>query len=560
MNKLLYRPEALIALVSFWLMLTCDHAYWAVIAGVRSGSSLATTDHSLTYLVAVAMVTFGLTATLLLLLAIRPITKYLLVLLTVIASAVGYFNANYGILFDENMLVNIIETNTAEALELVSLPLALTVLFFGLIPAILIMRYPLRCGPASLLWRGSAVLLTIAIAAGGMFLQGKEITSLARNHREVRYLMSPLNILSAAYAYSKDELQTVPEFKQLALDAVKIVPAVANDRPQVQVIIVGETARAANFSLGGYTRETNPRLALRPIIYFSQTSSCGTATAESLPCMFSLQGRTDFDRERSASQDNLLDIAARVGYDVLWLDNGNSCKKTCARVESRDLHLSQIADLCRDDECVDEVLIRELEKVLSTVTQDTLIVLHQMGSHGPAYAQRHPENFTIFTPECTADDLGECDQTQITNAYDNTILYTDYVIDKAIDALAAHDDRLDTALIYASDHGESLGELGLYLHGMPYRLAPSQQTHVPMLAWFSPGFAHRTGLNGTCARQLADAPVSHDFLFHTTLALLGIRTAVYQPSLDLFAACRPDTLRTTAQAGNNNGHLVPDVE
>jgi lipid A ethanolaminephosphotransferase len=264
--------------------------------------------------------------------------------------------------------------------------------------------------------------------------------------------------------------------------------------------------------------------------------------------MFSLQGRADFDRERSQYQDNLLDIAARAGYRVLWLDNGNSCKKVCARVESRDLHLSHIAGLCRDNECFDEVLIRELEHVLAEVTEDTLIVLHQMGSHGPAYSLRHPDKFKVFGPECTASDLGECNQAEITNAYDNTILYTDQVIDQAIGALAARDDELDTALIYVSDHGESLGEHGLYLHGMPDRLAPSEQTHVPMLTWFSPGFAQREGLTGNCTRQLAGTPVSHDYLFHTTLALLDIRTAVYQPDLDLFAACRPHKPIGTAHA------------
>ncbi len=546
LRKLLYRPEALIALVSLWLMLTCDAAYWAVV----SGSSSPTAAHSLIYYLAISMVTFGLTATLLLLLAVGPATRFVLALLLVIASAVGYFNANYGILFDENMLVNVFETNPAEAMELVSLPLIITVLLFGLLPALVVTRYPLlkRRFPAATLQRTLALFLAIGIAGGGMFLQDKEIISLARNHREVRYLMSPLNIISAAYAYSKDELQTVPEFEHLALDAVKIVPVAGSKRPKVQVIIVGETARAANFSLGGYARDTNPRLAARPLIYFSQTESCGTATAESLPCMFSLQGRADFDRERSAFQDNLLDIAARAGYRVLWLDNGNSCKKVCARVESRDLHLSNIAGLCRDNECFDAVLIRELESVLADVTQDTLIVLHQMGSHGPAYSLRRPDKFKVFGPECTASDLGECSQTEITNAYDNTILYTDHVIDQAISALEARNDELDTGLIYVSDHGESLGEHGLYLHGMPYRLAPSEQTHVPMLAWFSAGFQQRAGFTDSCTQQLAGAPVSHDYLFHTTLALLDIRTAVYQPGLDLFAACRPHNRIGTAHS------------
>ncbi|WP_415246253.1 phosphoethanolamine transferase [Thauera sp.] len=167
-----------------------------------------------------------------------------------------------------------------------------------------------------------------------------------------------------------------------------------------------------------------------------------------------------------------------------------------------------------------------------------MLVLHQLGNHGPAYFRRHPESFRRFTPSCDQDELSKCSREQILNSYDNALLYTDHVLARTIDLLEELDKQYDTAMIYVSDHGESLGENGLYLHGLPYSIAPDEQIKVPMVMWFSSGFAARNRLDQECLRAQTAQAASHDNLFHTVLGLLDVDTSVRDGALDLAAACR----------------------
>jgi len=143
-------------------------------------------------------------------------------------------------------------------------------------------------------------------------------------------------------------------------------------------------------------------------------------------------------------------------------------------------------------------------------------------------------------PECTSNTLADCPPDQLVNAYDNTIAYTDHFLAQSLQWLQqqANADHYDTGLIYVSDHGESLGEGGLYLHGVPHSLAPEQQTHVPMVAWLSPAFQRRSGVAIDCLRQRAAEPMSHDNLFHTVLGLMDVSTRVLDKTLDAAAPCR----------------------
>lgn len=534
MHKLLRKPETLIFLVSLWIVLTCNAGFWQLLSA--SFVPVGLISHPL-LVVYMAMLAIGLTSLIMLLLAAGPAVRVILALSLLVCSATGFFTAKFGILFDDDMLVNVVQTNTAETFDLMSFPLVATIVLLGMLPAILVFRYPLNQRRLSIavLERGGALLLSLVLIATPLFLAQKEIFSFARNNEEVRHMIAPLNVVSGAYWLIGDALAETPEYRFVGLDAVQRQPGSADERPSVHVLIVGETARSASFSLDGYSRQTNPHLQDNSAIRFLSIDSCGTATAVSLPCMFSAEGRENFDRSTSQNEDNLLDIASRAGYKIYWIDNGNECKGVCAHFDYQNIHASSVDTICPDGECYDEILVHQLKAILPEITGNTLIVLHQLGSHGPAYFKRYPESFRTFLPDCQSADMGECSNEAIVNSYDNTILYTDYVISSAIDVLSANSGNINASLIYVSDHGESLGEHNVYLHGMPYKFAPEEQTKIPMVIWLSDEEEQAQMPSTECYGQ--QLPLSHDNLIHTELGLLAIETSVYEPSMDILQGC-----------------------
>ncbi len=186
---------------------------------------------------------------------------------------------------------------------------------------------------------------------------------------------------------------------------------------------------------------------------------------------------------------------------------------------------------------MDEGLLLGLERRLAEAKGTQLLVLHQLGNHGPSYFRRYPPAFARFQPACQSDELRNCSREEIANAYDNALLYTDHLLARLIQRLQAKAAQVDTALVYVSDHGESLGESSLFLHGMPYAIAPAVQTQVPMVMWFSPGWQPARGLDADCLRKRASQPTAHDHLFHSLMGLLDVRSAAYAPEYDLTRAC-----------------------
>ena len=184
-------------------------------------------------------------------------------------------------------------------------------------------------------------------------------------------------------------------------------------------------------------------------------------------------------------------------------------------------------------------LVHRLQALAATKPAATqLLVLHMLGNHGPSYFRRYPPAFRRFLPPCEFDDLQKCSREQIVNAYDNALLYTDHVLASLVAKLKAASGTLDSAMLYVSDHGESLGENNLYLHGLPYAIAPDLQKRVPMALWFSGGTPRALGLDVGCLQRRAKAPAAHDHLFHTLLALVDVKTALYDPAWDLAQGCR----------------------
>lgn len=540
-------PVRLTLLVAVWFVLFDNLRFWQGLWQIQGGITVANALFMASVVVlAVALINAALT-----LLSFGRTTKPVLLVLIVVTAFAAYFMAQYNVLIDRTMIQNVVETDPAEATELFSGKLVLYVLLLAVVPAALLVRAPLQRQSALRELGGRAISLgvSLALAVGVIMSQSQSYASLARNHKELRDVFTPINYLRASYAYAKQESATPKVIAPLGTDAHKGARWAGSERRVVTVVVVGETARAENFSLGGYARQTNPELAKQDIIYFTDAHSCGTATAVSVPCMFSNLGREHYEEEKAKSSEGLLDVLAHAGLSVLWRDNNSGCKGACDRIGMEDLAHAGDAELCHEGECFDEILLKGLQARLDNPQQDMVIVLHQKGSHGPAYFKRYPKAFEQYLPVCKTSALEQCSREEIANAYDNSLLYTDHVLAQLVELLKRNADRVDTALLYMSDHGESLGENNFYLHGTPYMIAPEQQKHIPALAWLSDGFQSHFGIDGQCVRDHRQQPISHDNLFHSLLGMMDVSTAVYNPALDMFRDCRKQAALATRTGG-----------
>jgi lipid A ethanolaminephosphotransferase len=464
--------------------------------------------------------------------------KPLLIFFVLASSITNHFMWTLGVYIDPDMVRNALETNAREALDLVTLPGLTLVFITGLIPAAAIAaaRIEYQSWGREIIRRSVCLLAALAAVAGFAAASYKEYAAFGRNNSEVKKLLNTVNYTQSTIRYFQLRARANKTFRQLDQDAL-LVPFEDPHRT-VLVFIVGETARAGNFSLYGYERETNPLLKKQDVIHFDETASCGTATAVSVPCMFSHLGRTDFSAADAGYTENLLDILRTAGYEVLWLDNDDGCKGVCDRVETRSMVEINDPKYCRDRYCHDEALLDGLPEIIADIKKDTVIILHTMGSHGPTYYNRYPDKFKKFTPTCDTADIQNCSRERIINTYDNTILYTDYIISSVIDMLRQHPEY-ESGLIYASDHGESLGENNIYLHGFPYRLAPEEQKRVPLILWMSETMKRWDYVDYDCLKkEAAEKNYTHDNLYHSVIGLLEVRTHTYDRAYDIFKNCR----------------------
>ncbi len=471
----------------------------------------------------------------------RWTVKPLLALLVVATAFASYYMTTYTVFLDPSMLRNVLRTDVKEAGELFGLGMLPHLLLYAVVPLLLLSRIRIvRDGwrPA-VLRRLASLVLGVLLLAGALLTIFQDMAPLMRNNKEVRYLITPANYLySLARVLGSDASAATRERQKIGLDATLDPSWQARKKPALFVVVVGETARAANWGLSGYARQTTPLLAEREVINFSQVTSCGTNTEVSLPCMFSVYGRKKYDEDKIRGSESLLNVLDRAGLRVLWRDNQSGCKGVCTGVETHKLDNAKVPGLCDGERCFDEVLTHDLDQVLADRQGNLVLVLHQLGNHGPSYYKRYPDAFRRYTPVCETPDLAKCEREAVVNAYDNAILYTDYVLAKTIDLLKAKSDTYDTALLYVSDHGESLGEGGLYLHGVPYSIAPKVQVEVPMALWVSPGYAQSFALDTACLAKRATQPTTHDNLFHSLLGMLDVRTSIYDAGLDIAATCR----------------------
>ncbi len=519
-------------LVAAWIVLTANGALWKLAFAVQPASV-----RGWLFAASLALALLGLNLLLARGLSPGRSIRWVLSLLLVVAAAASWFMDSYGVAIDSGMLRNVAQTNLAEARDFLGLPLAWRMTWQAALPIVFVWNARL---PASTWLRSSrdyalGVLAGVALLFGSALPMYSSYASFFRNQNAARYLIAPANVLVGTVTLLRKTLRGRQPFVKAGEDATR--NHVAHGKPLLTLLVVGETARAANFSLGGYSRNTNPLLQKKDVYYFTDVHSCGTATAVSVPCMFSDLPRSEFKLSEADRRDSVLDILQRAGLAVSWIDNQSGCKRVCARLPTRQAEEFHPAS-CKDGECLDDALLYALAARLPQIDADSVIVLHAMGSHGPTYYRRVPPEREVFKPICPTERIETCTDEQIVNSYDNSIAYTDSVLAGLIDQLAAQQDKLDAVLLYVSDHGESLGEKGLYLHGQPYMIAPEVQKKVPMLLWFSPGATQRLHLDTRCLRSRLDHALSHDNLSHTLLGLSDVQTQVYRPGLDMLAMCR----------------------
>lgn len=537
-----FRPKIgvnqLSLLVVTWLLIFYNDSLWSALFKVDNDSLL----FKVLFLSSFFIALLALFKAFVVLFGFRYLFKSVLIFLLLSSSLVSYFMNQYGVLLDSSMVQNVMETDAGESTELLNGRLLFYFFVWGVLPALLVWRFDIQYRPflKGVLNKALVFSLGMVVTAVSIYAFYDEYASVARNNHQLRHLITPSNHLYSFGHYFIGSTKAGPVVMQKIGEDARQRPDVAsNGKKNLLILVVGETARAENFSLNGYARDTNPRLSQEAIINFDNVSSCGTATAVSVPCMFSNLGRDNYDDAVAKSQEGLLDVVARSNIPVLWRDNNSGCKGACDRIVSEQMSALHVDPYCNSEECFDTILLHKLEDYLAQLKSNGMIVMHQKGSHGPAYYKRYPNAFKQFTPVCTTSELQNCSREEIVNAYDNTILYTDYFLSQVIAFLKQHADEYNGAMFYVSDHGESLGENNIYLHGLPYFMAPSQQTHVPMIAWISPEFQQVKGLDGACLAQTKDGEYSHDNLFHTVLGLLGVATKVYDAKLDIFAACEP---------------------
>lgn len=472
------------------------------------------------------------------LLLVKYIAKPILIFFLLISSATNYLMFNLGVVIDSDMIRNVCDTNTREAGDLITWSGVLWVFIGGIIPSILLIFTKIKYYSFKKEFIRRVIFVVINILVLGFFATTtyKEYASFGRNNKQLRKILNTVNYTYSTFRYVQRKILAKKPFTELDKDA-KLFQCEDKSKT-VLVLVIGETARAANFSLDGYSRNTNPLLSKQNIVYFRNVLSCGTATAVSVPCIFSNLQRTDFDVNSAPYTENLVDILQRVGYDVIWKDNDDGCKGVCSRVKTENMVETNNPKYCNGQYCYDDVLLDSLKETLKNVKKDTVIILHSMGSHGPTYYNRYPDKFKKFKPTCDTADIQNCSKESIVNTYDNTILYTDYILSSMIDILKEFP-QYESGLIYVSDHGESLGENNIYLHGLPYSFAPKEQIQVPMFIWMNKNMVNNDAIDYDCLKNEAKTKkYEQSNLFHSVISLLEVETKVYKKDLDLFKSCR----------------------
>ena len=528
----------IIALLSVYFLVVFNVRFWLVLA--KQAPLLY--DHNMVLWLAMPIFLLAAMNVFIQLFFWPYVHKVVVPVLLMVGAAVSYAAMTQDVYFNADMMQNVLQTNMGEAGAWLSAGFLWWCLVTGVLPSVgyvwvvrLVYAHPWY---REVVWRLLNILMSVVVAGAVVLAAYGHFASFFRNNKQVNHQIAPTNVVGALFKTAYNAYDASRPLQRIGLDAQH--QAHVGGRKRVLILVVGETTRAENWGLNGYARQTTPQLAAMgsDIVNFPQVASCGTSTAVSVPCLFSNMPRAHYDANRARHQEGLMDVLQRAGISTLWRENDGGCKGACDRIRHVEVRDWAPKQECVGDGCQDLNLLTHLQQEIRALPTDGVIVLHTMGSHGPAYYQRYPSAFRRFMPTCDTNQIQSCDNQQLRNTYDNTVLYVDHMLAQTIRLLQS-ETNVDAALWYFSDHGESLGENGMYLHAAPYAIAPSQQTHIPMIFWANAGFYHDAGLDASCLQRRAQqTQFSHDDVFHSTLGLMDVRTHEYQPELDVFRPCR----------------------
>ena len=444
----------------------------------------------------------------LILFLLRFAGKIILVIFFIVSATAVYFVNSYGVIIDGTMIGNVLNTNYAEAAGFISLKLLVYVIVLGVIPGIIIIKAKIIYVTFKrFLLITSACLLFILIVA---FANSKNWLWVDKNSKTLGGLAMPWSYtvnLSLFFVHKHQENE-----KEILLPDATI----KDNQKSVVVLVIGESARSGNFSLYGYTKNTNPLLSKTPGVFHFNATSCATYTTAGVKCILEHKNTGEL-------YEILPNYLYRNGVEVVW--RTTNWGEPPVHIKNY-LNKEALKKECKGDGCdYDEVLLNNLkEQIAASTKSKVLIILHTSISHGPEYSKKYPPQFETFKPVCNSVELAKCSNRELVNAYDNTIVYTDYILYNVIEDLKQLKEY-KSAMIFVSDHGESLGEKNLYMHGLPLSLAPKEQYDIPFIVWTS----------DSSLKQLKTGnSLSQNYVFHSVLNYLGIQSPVYKEELNIF--------------------------
>ena len=459
-------------------------------------------------------------------------TKIFSIFFIIMNTLASYFIASYHIILNKTTLANIFDTNFFEATEWFGVSFWIYMIAFCGLPICFVLWTRIKFeNPVKHLKKTLLTGLLSALLLSICLCYKTDVKIYLKENFNLRYQVVPSSYLSSLVSLGIAKFKKVP-----ALDSTKGMAQHKywqDEKKNLVIFVLGESARDSNFSLSGYNRDTAAPLRpyLKDMTVFHRTESCGVVTRVSVPCMFSPYDRLSYKEQAIPYTTNVLEILNKNNMDLLWLDNELGCNKVCRNITTEFT--------CNSRDCSDMSLNEKLKKKIPSFNKDTFVILHQRGSHGPRYDLRVPEEHRKWTPYCERADSQQCTHKQLINAYDNTIYYTSFIVADIIKTLTDLTNEYNPILIYISDHGESLGENGAWGHGGDFKDAPEEQKEVPFFVWMPKSTRKVFGFSQKCLNEKTKQKQSQDVIFHSLLGLFGIKTDVYKENLDIFNGCHP---------------------